>query len=74
MVNKWHAQITVEGKHQSIGSYENEEEAAVDKQMKKWRAQIRIDERINSLAFMRMRKKPQLIMLVQYSSIEVQRH
>ena len=28
--NQWHAQITVEGKHRHIGSYGNEEEAAVD--------------------------------------------
>eukprot|EP00984_Skeletonema_dohrnii_P034175 scaffold33466_cov155-Skeletonema_dohrnii-CCMP3373.AAC.1 len=29
-MNKWTAQITIEGKNQHIGSYENEEEAAVD--------------------------------------------
>ena len=29
-MNKWRARICIEGKHRYVGSYENEEEAAVD--------------------------------------------
>eukprot|EP00984_Skeletonema_dohrnii_P005419 scaffold1907_cov73-Skeletonema_dohrnii-CCMP3373.AAC.10 len=43
---KWHAQITIEGKQISIGTYDNEEEAAVDyaRAVLKYRGQEALDE------------------------------
>eukprot|EP00984_Skeletonema_dohrnii_P020663 scaffold10143_cov119-Skeletonema_dohrnii-CCMP3373.AAC.2 len=102
-MNKWQAQISIEGKHRHIGYYENEEAAAADfaRAVFKYKGQGALDKareanEQNSCIIdlsdvppqspipksagsiregaSKMRRKLQLIMLVQYSNTKVKGH